>query len=94
MKTDKSGRCKREISSQIAKGKMAVGAINSILWGHTITVNIKKHIYNAIIKSTLLYMCDVWQLGKREKLRTMTTEMDYWWRATGISRLERIRNES
>jgi hypothetical protein len=35
----------------------------------------------------------VWQLGKSEEQRIMATEMDYWRRAAGISRLERIRNE-
>jgi hypothetical protein len=53
----------------------------------------KKHIYNAIIKSILLHGCDVWQLGKGEEQRIMATGMDYWRRAAGISRLERIRNE-
>jgi hypothetical protein len=91
VKIDKSGRCKREILSQIAKGRRAVEALDFILWRQTITVNVKKHIYNAIIKSILLlHGCEVWQLGKREEQRIMATEMDYWRRATGISRLVRI----
>jgi hypothetical protein len=90
VKIDKSGRCKREISSRIAKGRRTVGALNSILWGHIITVNVKKRIYNANIKSILQYGCEVWQLRKRDELRIMATEMDYWRRAAGISRLERI----
>jgi hypothetical protein len=93
VKIDKSGRCKREISTRIAKGRRVVGALNSILWGHTITVNVKKHIYNVIIKSILLYGCEVWQLWKREEQRMMVNEMDYWRRAAGISCTERIRNE-
>jgi hypothetical protein len=35
----------------------------------------------------------VWQLRKRDELRIMATEMDYWRRAAGISRLEGIRIE-
>jgi hypothetical protein len=35
----------------------------------------------------------VWQLGKREEQRIMATQMDYWRRPAGISRLERKRNE-
>jgi hypothetical protein len=93
VKIDKRRRCKTEISSRIAKRRRAVGAINSIIWGHTIAANVKKHIYNAIIKCMLLYGCEVWQLGKSEEQRIMSTEMDYWRRAAGISRIERIRND-
>jgi hypothetical protein len=61
--------------------------------GHTITLNVKEHIHNAIVKCVLLYGCEVWQLGKREEQRMMATEMDYWRSVAGTSCLERIRDE-
>jgi hypothetical protein len=67
-------------------GKLRMGYENIIK-----DISRKKHtrVYNAI----LLHGCDVWQLGKREEQRIVATGMDYWRRAAGISRLERIRNE-
>jgi hypothetical protein len=56
VKIHKSGRCKREISSRVTRRRRDVGALNSILWEHTITVNGKKHIYKAIINITAVWV--------------------------------------
>ena len=50
------------------------------------------NIYNASIKSSLLYGSETWRLTENNKRRVEATEMDVLRRSSRISRKERIRN--
>ena len=50
------------------------------------------NIYNALIKSNLLYGSERWRLTENNKRRVEATEMDALRRSSRISRRERIRN--
>jgi len=50
------------------------------------------NVYNALIKSSLLYGSETWRLTKNNKRRVEATEMDALMRFSRISRKERIRN--
>jgi len=50
------------------------------------------NIYNALIKSSLLYGSETWRLTKNNKRRVEATEMDALRRSSRISRKERIKN--
>ena len=50
------------------------------------------NIYNALIKSSLLYGAETWRLTENNKRRVETTEMDVLRRSSRISRKDRIRN--
>ena len=50
------------------------------------------NIYNALIKSSLLYGSETWRLTENNKIRVETTEMDALRRSSRISRKDRIRN--
>jgi hypothetical protein len=52
----------------------------------------KLNIYNALIKSSLLYGSETWRLTENIKIRVEATEMDAMRRSSRISRKERIRN--
>jgi hypothetical protein len=52
----------------------------------------KLNIYNALIKSSLLYGCKTWRLTENNDRRVEATEMDVLRRSWRISRKERIRN--
>ena len=49
-------------------------------------------IYNALIKSSLLYGSETWRLTENNKRRVEAIEMDALRRSSKISRKERIRN--
>jgi hypothetical protein len=51
----------------------------------------KLNIYNALIKSSLLYGSQTWRLTENNKRRVEATEMDALRRPSRISRKERIR---
>ena len=50
------------------------------------------NIYNALVKSSLLYGAETWRLTENNKRRVEATEMDALRRSSRISRKERIRN--
>jgi len=50
------------------------------------------NIYNALIKSSLLYGSKTWRLTENTKRQVETTEMDALRRSSRISRKERITN--
>ena len=50
------------------------------------------NIYNALIKSSLLYGSETWRLTENNKRRVEATEMDALRRSSRRSRKERIRN--
>ena len=52
----------------------------------------KLNIYNALIKSSLLYGAETWRLTENNKRRVEATEMDALRRSSRISRKDRIRN--
>ena len=52
----------------------------------------KLNIYNALIKSSLLYCAETWRLPENNKRRVEATEMDDLRRSSRISRKDRIRN--
>ena len=50
------------------------------------------NIFNALIKSSLLYGSETWRLTENNKRRVEATETDALRRSSRISRKERIRN--
>ena len=50
------------------------------------------NIYNALIKSSLLYGSETWRLAENNKRRVEAAEMDALRRSSRISRKDRIRN--
>jgi len=49
-------------------------------------------IYNALIKSSLLYGSETWRVTENNKRRVEATEMDALRRSSRISRKDKIRN--
>ena len=66
--------------------------LNGILWSKGIRKERKLNIYNALIKSSLLYGSETWRLTENNKRRVEVTEMDALRRSSRISRKDRIRN--
>ena len=62
--------------------------LNGILWSKDIRKERKLNIYNALIKSSLLYGSETWRLTEQNKRRVEATEMDALRRSSRISRKE------
>lgn len=92
-KISSSGTLEEAIKERNNQGRKAISMLNSVLWDNKISKTNKHRIYNAIVKSIVSYGSEVWPL-KEKNIRTLeATEMDFWRRAAGRSRVERITND-
>ena len=89
---DTSGTDDKEIRSRVTQARKCIACLNGILWSKDIRKERKFNIYNALIKSSLLYGSERWRLRENNKRRVEATEMDARRRSSRISRKERIRN--
>jgi len=89
---DTSGTEDKEIRSRVIQARKCIACLNEILWSEDIRKERKLNIYNALIKSSLLYGSETWRLTESNKRRVEATEMDALRRSSRISRKERIRN--
>jgi len=89
---DTSGTDHKEIRSRVIQARTCIACLNGILWSKDIKKERKLNIYNALIKSSLLYGSETWRLTENNKRRLEATEMDALRRSSRISRKDRIRN--
>jgi hypothetical protein len=89
---DISGTGDKEIRSREIEARKCIACLNGILWSKDIRKERKLNIYNALIKSSLLYGSETWRLIENNKRRVETTEMDALSRSSRISRKEIIKN--
>lgn len=92
-KLNNTGRCDEMINNRVNNARKITGALNSILWQKNIRTKTKTLIYDTIVKSTLTYGSEVWQINKAMERKLLATEMDFLRRAARKSRLERVTNE-
>ena len=78
--------------SRVIQARKCIACLNWILWSKGIRKERKLNIYNALIKSSLLYGSETWRLAENNKRRVEATEMDALRRFSRVSRKERIRN--
>jgi hypothetical protein len=77
---------------RIIQARKFIACLNGILWSKDIRQERKLNIYNALIKSSILYGSETWRLMENNKRRVEATEMDALRRSSRISRKDRIRN--
>jgi hypothetical protein len=85
---DTRGTDDKEIRSRVIQAKKCIACLNG---SKDIRKERKLNIYNALIKSSLLYGSETWRLTENNKRRVEATEMDLR-RSSRISRKERIKN--
>ena len=73
---DTSGTEDKEIRSRLTQARKCIACLNEILWSKDIRKERKLNIYNALIKSSLLYGSETWRLTENNKRRVEATEMD------------------
>jgi hypothetical protein len=88
-----SVKCNREELNRIGQGRTATRALNSLLCSKYFAVNTKKHIFFAVIESILSYGWEIWTLDYKLKKNQLGTEVEFWRKAAGTSRLLRARIE-
>ena len=79
----------KEIRSRVIQARKCIACLNGILWSKDIRKERILNIYNALIKSSLLYGSEKWRLTENNKRRVEATEMDLR-RSSRISRKEKL----
>ena len=73
---DTSGTDNKEIRSRVIQARKCLACLNGILWSNDIRRERNLNIYNALIKSSLLYGSETWRLAEKiNKRRVEATEM-------------------
>lgn len=93
MTITQDGTTEQAIQERNTQGRRAISLLNNILWDQNISKNNKQNIYNSIVKSVITYSSEVWQLKQKSEKMLEATEMDFWRRSAGKSRMEKITNE-
>ena len=90
---NKDGNSRMEVNERIIKGRKITGALHSVLWDKTIRRSTKMKIYTSLVRSFTTYVAEVWDIGVRNRVRLLATEMDFLRRSCGLTRTDRVRNE-
>ena len=87
------GRDNKDILDKTLRGRRTIKALHPVIWNKHIRKNTKKMIYQTIVESTLTYGSEAWVLNKDAQRRLLATEMEFWRRSCGITRMDRVRSE-
>ena len=82
----------KEIRSRVIQARKCIACLNGILWSKDMRKERKLNIYNALIKSSLLYGSETWRLTENNKRWVEATEMGALGRSSRIRRKDRIGN--
>lgn len=93
LKLTGDGTLDEAIKERNVKGRKSISIMNSILWDQNISKDNKQRIHNSIVKNIIIYGSEVWQMKDRTENFLKATEMDFWRRAAGRSRREKVTNE-
>ena len=83
---DTSGTGDKETRSIVIKARKCIACLNGILRSKNIRNERKSKIYNALIKSSLLYGSETWKPTENNRRRVEATEIDALRRSSRISR--------
>jgi hypothetical protein len=84
-----------EISARIGRAQGAFNLLRECLWNRKdIRASTKARVYDACIRSVLLYGCESWPFRGSEARRLAVFEHRCWRNALGISLLDRVPNET
>ena len=89
---NKNGNSNEEITQRIIKGRNMIRALNSILCDKNMKKETKKRMYESLVKPTITYGSEVWDVSQKNKKKLLSTEMDFLRRSCRVSRFEHIRN--
>jgi len=92
MKLSHNGTLDEAIKDRNTQGRKAISLLNGVLWDRNINRENKTRIYKTIVKSIITYSSEVWPLKDRTTKMLEATEMDFWRRAAGRSRMEKVTN--
>ncbi len=89
----KHGSMDGEIRERTVKGRQVMGALERVMKGRSVGMEVKKAIRNSVILPTLSYASETWTWNATQQSRIKSEEMSYMRDACGVSRWDRDSNE-
>ena len=90
----KHGEMDGEIRARAVKGRSAIGALDRIMKGRNVSMEVKRGLRNSILLPTLTYGSETWTWNSAQQSRLRAVEMSYLRGACGVTRWDGLSNES
>jgi hypothetical protein len=88
------GKWEEEINRRVQAGRVALNGISKqIVWNKHVGVGVKKVLFEALVKSRMLYGAEIWWASKKELGRLETVQNDFIRWITGHTRKDRVSTE-
>jgi len=94
VKLSEDGKMGSEVERRIGMTMQTVGAMKKVYESRDLSREAKVTVFEAVAVPTLTYGCESWVLKEREKSRLQATEMRVLRKIAGVTRMDRIRNET
>ena len=89
---DRGGGARTYVEIRVAKAWSKCRELSGVICDKKVPTNLKILIYQRVIRPTLLYGCETWQMSVKREKRMATTDMIMVRWAMGMSLLEHRRN--
>ncbi len=76
------------------KGRSVVGSLAGVMKGRNVSMEVRRGLRNSILLPTLTYGLKNWTWNEAQQSRVRTAEMTYLRGVCGVSRWDRLSNES
>lgn len=87
------GSCENEVVHRVNEGAKVLGAVNRVVKGRSVNLDVKKCLYERVIVPTVLYGAETWGMREDERKKLNVFEMRCLRSMLGVTRMDRIRNE-
>ena len=85
-------RSEAEIKTRIAMGKEAFNKKRKVLCS-SMDLELRKRLVKCYVWSVMLYGCETWTMGRKDKDRINAFEMWVWRRLERVKWVDKVRNE-
>ena len=88
-----SGGVEADVRHRINEGCKVLGSLKGVMKNRRLEMNVKKVLYEKVVMPTVMYGSEAWGMKVTERQKLNVLEMKCLRSMTGLSRLDRVRNE-
>ena len=88
-----NGGVEADVHHRVNEGCKVLGALKGVMKNRGLGMNVKKVLYEKVVVPTVMYGSESWGMKVTERQKLNVFEMKCLRSMTGVSRLDRVRNE-
>ena len=88
-----NGGVEADVRHRVNEGCEVLGALKGVMKNRGLGMNVKKVLYEKVVVPTVMYGSESWGMKVTERQKLNVLEMKCLRSMTGVSRLDRVRNE-